>query len=615
VRRGTRYIPLILLIAVSVARSEVTDTLTTRYSQELDTRVWRLQTRFHSKEAAWRSWATASEEVTNRSLPGFAPQWKNELVVRMQAQRPAGEALTLLLESQGQDYRDRAAKPILEKGETSPLPSINGLPPVSAGLPAGEDTRITRGAIRSGAMWQSDRQFEIHLLGGGSTDRQSQGEGSGLSSRGGFDFQPDLNNPFRLQGEGWLDTYGARRNHQALLTASATQSFGEASDRIDVRWINRRNDMFLGRSNSVASRLNDEIMITNSLLTPLAERTTGMYDIQYRKTVVEYSGSNLGEGRELDFINRFSLRTDRGRMFSDLSYSYAVEDRHYGGSLILGRRQVLQLAAGWTDHADTLHFSYTAQKLSHDSPDTLEQSDRDRLIHSLRHESAFWLMEDTRLKVEALVLLDHLVNLSSARSSDNRWNRVFRLSPSVDYLPANGWRNSIRFEVLANYNVYDFEEPSSAASLRSNALRRWSASDTLTIPIAHLWGAELTSRYDLEDRGRLRWKEFVQELSDEANAYYGSASLQWLVWTRWTISVGYRYQERNEDRFERDPSGKTIRIPARSYLARGPLLRVQTVRWSRLQSAVDASFLTVHDSTRDDPIRHDSVFITLLYSW
>ena len=604
---------LLILAATAV---QAADSLSTKYTQELDTRVWRLQGWLNKDLDGWNVRSTGSSEITNRNLPGFKPQWKNEFVLRFNAERQVSDQFNLLVETSGQDYHDRAARLLVERGVvSSSIPRYSDFQLLSTTLQSGEDTRISRASLRSGIRWQGGGQLELHLLGGGAFDRQTQGSGSGFSSRGGFGYTPDWTTPFEMQGEGWIDRYGRRRNHEATLNATAQQPFGDATDFLSLRWINRRNDLFLGTTGNVVKRLNDELHLNNSLVSPIGDEMVGFYDIQFRRTVVDYDEGDIGQGRELDFTNRFSLEGDRGSFFGRLSYSYGVEDRTYGGSLILGRRQIIQMNGGWSESGDSIQFIYNAQKLAFNSPDSLETSDRDRLIHSIRHLSSFWILPDTRLSFEALVLLDHLVNLSGARSADNRWNRVFRFSPAVDYIPAPRWRNTTRFEVLANYNVYDFEGSTSTSTLRSNALRRWSASDTLIIPITKSWQAEVATRLDLEDRGRLRWDEFIQELSDEAEAYYASIAVQRIIWTQALLTVGYRMQRRIEDRLDLDPSGETLRTQARDYKASGPLVRLQTTRAKPLQIALDASFLLVDDSAQDETVRHDSIFLTILYNW
>ncbi|MCB2198134.1 hypothetical protein KQI63_01945 [bacterium] len=598
-----------------LGQADGSDSLLTRYSQELDTRVWRLQGQLNRQEQDWSVRGLGSSEITNRNLPGFKPQWKNEFVLRLNAEHRFNRDLSLVIESAGQEYQDRAARFIVERGSVSNLPNREDVHQVSESLRSGDDTRITRGSVRSGVKWQAGPVFEVHLLGGGAFDQQTQGEGAGPSGRGGFSYAPEWDNPFKMEGDGWIDQYGERRNHEAILAMRTRQPFGDATDILDLRWINRRNDLFLGTTGNVVRRLNDELQLANSLVSPVGNDMIGSYDIRFRNTNVDYDQGDIGAGRELDFVNRFALQGEHGDYFGMASYSYGVEDRTYGGSLILGRRQIIQLSGGWSSDGDSVLFSYNAQKLAFNSPDSLETSDRDRLIHSIRHQSIFYLLSDTRLVVDALVVLDHLVNISSVRSADNRWNRVFRLNPAIQWIPGSGWRNTTDFEVLANYNVYDFEDAVASTSLRSNALRRWSASDTLIIPLMPNWSAEIASRYDLEDRGRLRWDEFVQELSDEAQAYYGSLALQRTIWTRATLTLGYRLQHRIEDRLDRNADGSTRRSQARDYRAHGPMVRVTTTRNRNLQLNMNASFLTVDDSAQDETTRHDSIFLTLLYNW
>jgi len=340
------------------------------------------------------------------------------------------------------------------------------------------------------------------------------------------------------------------------------------------------------------------------------------YNASYRKSVVDINSIDSKRGSDLDFIHLVTLQMNKGDYHYRLSYNYGIEDREYYGNLILGRRQNISFYGGWSNALnDSVRINFGTEKLKFDSPDSLELSDRDRLVHTLNFHSSFYFLRSTRFSFDALVLLDHLVNLESQRSADNRWNRVFRVSPGIEWVPYKNVRNRAVFEVLANYTAYDFENTSLPGSIRSNVLRRWSASDTLSFPLNDQFQLEVSARYDLEDRGRLLWEEFKQELSHESRAYYSSFSIKRTLWKMLYFKIGYKSQRREEDQLERGIGDLMLRTRVRTYIVTGPFALIESRRWKNKYMSVEANLLTVNDSLSDDNERLDTFKAVFHYLW
>ena len=591
------------------------DSLLMRFHQELNTRTLRLTGGWYRAEDNWIIDSRGRTEVTERTLPQYEPQWKTDLGFDLRAQRQIAPGWRALFESNGQDYHDREAQLKVDLGRSGSYPLMTTLPTLTARPVTGQNSRISRAAIRGGTQWLPDEAWQISLLGGGAMDRQLEGGGEGFSGKAAIDWTDPENRFTHLQSSGWIDSYGDRRQQEMSASGTTYRAFGDAEDRLSARWLNRRYDLFLGADNNVVRRVSEETRVDNYLTTPLYPQTWAMYNLGYRRSTVDYQGGGPGRSYELDLINQVAVRGFRGPYQGQLSYGYNVEDRKYSGDLILGRRQVLAMDAGWGNaHEDSLRLIASTQKLTFDSPDSLETSDHDRLIHRMVLRSVHPIGDDTRIVVEGLVVLDHLVYLNSDRSSENRWNRVFRITPLVEWIPSPGWRNSASFEILANYTAYDFEETESG-DIRSNVLRRWSASDTLRIPAGHLLSLESTVRFDVEDRGRLRWQQFQQELSDEIHAVYLSAAIQRILYNRTSLQAGYSYQRRFEDRYLVNPTGGTQRTRSRTYLVYGPFVRIQTGWGSPLRLVIDTNLVKVDDTAGSGPSRLDRIDISLVYQW
>lgn len=612
----TAILLLTVLLTQGTAYAE-SDTLSTRFQQELDTRtltVLGLQS-MHSGES--RMAAEAYGRVTERTLPLFKPQWKTDYRLNLNGIHSLDRGLDLLLTTRGEEFRDRQAESIIDlQGGEANLPDDQLLREPTIRAVTGQNSRISRGQLLLGARYRKNPGTEITLQAGGAFDRQEQGEGSGLSAQGQASWVDPASGLTSLNATGELNQYGERTYQENAIRARTTSEFGEASNHLTAAWSHRRHDLYLGLGSNVVSRIHDQISVDNQLATPLDYGFKGIYDFGFRRTRVDYSGGSLGQSLESNLTNRLALQGALAGWLGELAYHYNVEDREYSGDLVLGRRQILMLTANRRQpDGEVFRFHYSTQKLAFDSPDSLERSDRDRLIHRFSIQSVHPISETTDFTLEALALLDHLVYLEAQRSGDNRWNRVLRLKPGILWNPAPRWRQRATFEVLANYTAYDFDDFESGGDVRSNALRRWSASDTLYFPLARQFAGELSIRYDIEERGGLNWADFSQEVSDALEAVYFAAGLRRTLWDQLVFGAGYRYQRRAEDRATTGLTGESTRTRARTYVAQGPYFQIRTRSRSAFRLEIEATLLKVEDSDPNGRSRLDRISVAFIHNW
>jgi len=609
-----RRTSIALLFLPGFALAQVSDSLTTTFRQELDTRLWRVQENVQFDQASYSLRSSGYTSLTERRLSGYQSQWKSDLSANIDLSRRITNDLDLMLDLSGQDFRDREAAYINERGRLEFTPSAFDMPGSSTTPrpPLGQNSRIARSTARAGLEYSPQPDFETSLLVGGSFDDQVEGSGEGFSGSSGLYWGSVFDSDFDVEADGWINQYGDRQNHHVFTRGLTLSQFGDATNQLAASWRNRRSDLFFGSGGQVVSRVSEEIRIDNRLTGPLTSSIIGIYDLSYRKTNVDYRGGGPGPGDELDLINRFSMRSYWGNWLGEMTYQYGLEDRTYG-DLILGRNQLLSLLADWKEGPDSLFIRTSTEKRRYDSPDSLETSDRDRLIHRITSGSSFRILDQTQFTLDAMVVLDHVVNLHRQRSADNRWNRVFRLSPGVEWMPASGWRNHAVFEILANYTDYDFEEET--GNVRSHVYRRWSAADTVNVPFPMDLRGTFSGRLDLEDRGRLLWDEFVQEVSDEKRAWFWSASIAKLFWSHLLIESGYRSQRREDDRFDLAPDGGTLRTRINTYQVTGPFFRLETRGIRNLRIAVAIDIQNVDDSNPSGRDRLDRIETVLVYRW
>jgi len=167
---------------------------------------------------------------------------------------------------------------------------------------------------------------------------------------------------------------------------------------------------------------------------------------------------------------------------------------------------------------DQLKFRFTLSKYQYDTPDSSDNNDdRDelRIVGGLEYERLF--SSSLRLKLEAYINFFHQVYIFKEKSSNNNWNRVFRLSSLIKYR-SKKFSNTLRNEILANYTVYDFEQLFSES--QSYIFRKYILEDSLTFNIFQKLKPGIRVRYEFEDKGSFFKSEFAQQILQSSESIY-----------------------------------------------------------------------------------------------
>lgn len=197
---------------------------------------------------------------------------------------------------------------------------------------------------------------------------------------------------------------------------------------------------------------------------------------------------------------------------------------------------------------NTLGLSGFASLLRYDTPSAENSDDRDELlmIFGFTDQQAFG--RNLTFSVSADAVLNHIVYLFADRSANNNWNRVFRLSPRIEYRPSSALRTTNAFEVLANYTVYDFEEQ--VFSVRSFSFRQFSLVDSTTCRLSRRVALDLSARVKLYERGQLRWKEFRERPVNYFEDRTFAGQFRYTPNTGISVAAGFRYFSLTRFRYE-----------------------------------------------------------------
>ncbi len=190
-----------------------------------------------------------------------------------------------------------------------------------------------------------------------------------------------------------------------------------------------------------------------------------------------------------------------------------------------------------------LHFGHTSAAVTalaslfrYDTPSDLNYDDRDELTNTiaidLNHDFSRYLNAGFGIEADMI----HMVYIRSERSANNNRNFIYRFFPIVTYSDENvGSYN--RFEVLANYTVYDYE---AFSQVHSFSFRQASFLDSTRVKLSSRLSLFFLGNLKLYTRGELYWSSF----SEFPLNYFVDQTL-WLSLSyssrEFTYGVGYKY--------------------------------------------------------------------------
>jgi hypothetical protein len=378
-----------------------------------------------------------------------------------------------------------------------------------------------------------------------------------------------------------------RLDPRALETGSAyfstRKSFpGNSSNALGVRYMRNRRDFYtpagagvaaeFGVERNIESRVEDLLSVTDSLLYAASEdlvftvnagilsRGIGRnsryksYSDPFRPTL-NTSVDELTIGGE--FSAAWSLtRSVGGRLIvvlqernethqaeRDDGYRETAVDslrRAEEGKNNVSRRSSIAFETSVRfSPSHSLSASASGTILRYDTPALSNTDDRDDLWYLLKVTSTHRLSGHLTVTLTADASLSHLVYLSSQRSADNTWNRIFRLSPEITYRPSRLLSTANRFEVLANYTVYDFDTPGN--QVRSYAFRQFALSDSTVFTLSRRTWVEWNSNVRLYERGNLRWSDFTEQPVSYFEDFSHLGMVRYKMAPALIFSLGIRY--------------------------------------------------------------------------
>jgi hypothetical protein len=239
----------------------------------------------------------------------------------------------------------------------------------------------------------------------------------------------------------------------------------------------------------------------------------------------------------------YTEREERHSVQEDVQAPISIiESQQASASRLANTAERTTLALGLTANASQysrISLLSSTSILRYDTPDSLNTDDRDELLITSGIEIVHRFSQHLTLTVNGDATLSHLVYLHRTQSANNNWNRVIRLSPSIEYMPTSWFRTVARTEVLANYTVSDYEQQ--VASIKSFSFRQALWSDSAIVQLSRKIQCNFYGSLRIFERGTFRWKEFSEKPED----YFIEKTI-WpeFVWSSdigLKVGIGYRY--------------------------------------------------------------------------
>jgi len=347
-----------------------------------------------------------------------------------------------------------------------------------------------------------------------------------------------------------------------------------AFDEFEAGYQQQQRAYYLTTGGDIARREEMRRSVRNQLGYPLGRGHQLIINTSARDSRVQIaSGTTNNEHREVETAMQVAVLTSWKTYNGEIAYEWNAQNQEYDQDRINGKHQALKVTSDIQfTPADRVLLSASVLKNRFDTPDSLNYDDRDEWS---TRTSITYIRPINRFlewSQEVAVYLDHLVYIYSEKSENNNWRRVFRLSSSLKSTPFAGVENRNGFLVTTTFRDYDFD---SEENPRSDVYRRFTAIDSLDLPIMHRFNGMFIYQLELEDRGLLDWSEWIEQISEEYRTHRIQAMVNYRSPLGWILSVGWIETLRYGWQYSSTTTNVRTRSLFQDIRTRGP-----TMTWS-----------------------------------
>lgn len=413
------------------------------------------------------------------------------------------------------------------------------------------DNDLKTFSVRMGSGYSPSEKLNINVTLGPIYEKRNNDRQTGMRYKAQVDWQDYLGD---ISSNAWVDDLTSTNNYGTEVSFIGQQDLaGGAVDQLMIRWLKQEQQEPNYYNTVDAKRLDETIMLRNRLFTATEADWDFAWEanVQNKKSV---QSSEQGEYVNKDFVwkNDLSFDMEFANFTSVLFGGVDFQHQQYDGSPLTGRlvsinmqgrRTKLGFNLGYQPQfADSIHFESAVSNYKFDTLEESDQNDRDELSYHNALRSGWRIAPTLRLLWRFETDLRHLVYLFGSRSGENRWNRIFRLITEVRW-SNDALSNNARFALVSNYTVYDYEPFNET---QSRVFRSFNASDSLNLYLSKDFRLNINVVYTLEDNGRLRWEEWMQDIAESG---WGLNTMLLPEWKHLngTYALGFRWSKKQTD--------------------------------------------------------------------
>lgn len=360
----------------------------------------------------------------------------------------------------------------------------------------------------------------------------------------------------------------------------ATEFARGSSDSVRIRWLNNRNDFYVPADSNILQEFgvnanirtrNEQLWgIQNILKYEMGNGFSTQLDVNVESRIIQnnFRYKTFSVPTAIPFnttVQEFriegGLNLHYGAEFGLASIGFYVGDREEKHQLekIEGidqqfqenrshqesrldnrafRNSIVANLFSQITSSDEISFSSSVSLLRYDTPDTINTDDRDELLINISLKETHYFSHVFSASLTAEATFAHLIYISREKSANNNWNRIFRLSPALQYSPSENFRMFNSFEVSANYTVFDFE--ALIPTVKSYSFRQVAFLDSTSYDLTNRVGLDMVAHVRVYERGELRWQEFSERPLQRIEEVTFSPQIRYSYGGEWYFAVGFR---------------------------------------------------------------------------
>ncbi len=472
--------------------------------------------------SSWKSeWIQPGGKTERRRQDG---RW------HFSALHPLTKPVKLWLSTRGELFDERAATPsalispatirVLRGGGGAvyePIPHLE----LIAGGGVIEDRRF--GHVISGPLWETAGRLAGWDVSGYVQD---------------IAFKTEWENPGSYRNRDLQARYDVRREFSPGTTGRA-----------ELEALEIRRSYFTNERDLLATRKERRARFNNGFTYAIRDDLRAEFNGELFNTKTEIEqGANKSSLEEARAVFKTGLVRRTRRFAARFGVGVSSVSQTIDGDILQGRKTNLSLTAGFQPTSrDSFYGGFEVSKYQLDTRSEQNNDDRDEVRFEFLTGAKGTFNPYLHWRTWARVTLDHLVYIFRERSANNRWTRLFLIASRLHHQPSHAFEQTFMFEISANYQAFDFEQD--PRQVRSTVFRKLRAGDSLAVALTRTVSVVAQLTWKREELGRLFWREFQEERSDEVTSVYSRLEFPWQIGRRTTLVVGGLWNHRRGIRF------------------------------------------------------------------